>query len=112
MKRILIFSTILFLGLAKSHALTKPNVLLLLVDDLKPAMGCYGDKHAITPHMDALAREGLRFEHGHVTIAICQPTRAVWMTGRYPHNRGALGFTKIKPDAPKRSMRPRKPNES
>ena len=55
MKRILIFSTILFFGLAKSHALTKPNVLLLLVDDLKPAMGCYGDKHAITPHMDALA---------------------------------------------------------
>ena len=56
MKQILIFSTILFLGLAKLHALTKPNVLLLLVDDLKPAMGCYGDEHAITPHMDALAK--------------------------------------------------------
>ena len=38
--------------------------------------------------MDALA-EALSFEHGHVTIAICQPTRAVWMTGRYPHNSGS-----------------------
>ena len=56
MKRILIFSTILFLGLAKSYALTKPNVLLLLVDDLKPAMGCYGDEHAITPHMDGFGQ--------------------------------------------------------
>ena len=46
-----------------------------------------------TPNMDRLAKEGLRFEHGHVsTIAICQPTRAVLMTGRYPHNSGALGF--------------------
>jgi N-sulfoglucosamine sulfohydrolase len=35
-----------------------------------------------------------------VTIAICQPTRAVWMTGRYPHRSGALGFNPIKPDVP------------
>ena len=47
-----------------------------------------------------LAAEGLRFEHAHVTIAICQPTRAVWMTGRYPQNNGALGFEEIRADVP------------
>ena len=51
-----------FPRLAKSNTVTKPNVLLLLVDDLKPAMGCYGDKYAITPHMDALAKRGVRFD--------------------------------------------------
>ncbi len=78
------------------------NVLFITLDDMnRDSVGAYGAKlPGTTPHMDALAREGLRFEHGHVTIAICQPTRAVWMTGRYPHNSGALGFTKIKPGVP------------
>jgi iduronate 2-sulfatase len=39
-----------------------PNVLLLLVDDLKPALGCYGDPVAQTPHMDRLAKRGMRFD--------------------------------------------------
>ena len=75
----------------------KPNVLLITVDDMNcdsvGAFGCGVDN--ITPNIDRLATEGLRFEHGHVTIAICQPTRAVWMTGRYPHRNGALGFDPI-----------------
>ena len=54
----------------------------------------------ITPNIDRLAAEGLRLQHGHVTVAICQPCRAVWMTGRYPHNSGALGFDQIRPDVP------------
>ena len=37
----------------------QPNVLMILVDDLKPALGCYGDSHAKTPHLDALAREAV-----------------------------------------------------
>ena len=40
------------------HSAEKPNVLLILVDDLKPALGCYGDKHAKTPHIDRLAARG------------------------------------------------------
>ena len=82
MKRILIFSTILFLGLAKSHALTKPNVLLLLVDDLKPAMGCYGDEHAITPHMDALAKRGVRFDLAYCNQAAVSYTHLTLPTKR------------------------------
>ena len=80
----------------------KPNILFLTVDDMNwDSVGVFGCRvPEITPHIDQLAKEGLRFEQAHVTIAICQPTRAVWMTGRYPHRNGALGFDPIKPEVP------------
>ena len=73
------------------------NVLFITMDDMnRDSIGVYGSQVTdTTPNIDQLAAEGLRFEHAHVTIAICQPTRAVWMTGRYPHNSGALGFNTI-----------------
>ena len=76
--------------------------MFITLDDMnRDSVGIYGAKvKGTTPNIDKLAKQGLRFEHGHVSIAICMPTRAVWMTGRYPHNSGALGFTKIKPDVP------------
>lgn len=83
-------------------AAERPNVVLITVDDMHwdsiGAFGCQVDD--ITPNIDRLASEGVRFEHAHVTVAICQPTRAVWMTGRYPHNSGALGFDPIKRGVP------------
>ena len=81
---------------------SKLNILFITLDDMnRDSVGIYGSKvKGTTPNIDKLAGEGLRFEHGHVSIAICMPTGAVWMTGRYPHNSGALGFTKIKPDVP------------
>ena len=92
MKRILIFSTVLFLGLAKSNALSKPNVLLLLVDDLKPAMGCYGDKYAITPHMDTLADKGVRFDLAYCNQAVCAPSRFTLMLGAHSTSTGLYGL--------------------
>ena len=85
-----------------SVAVNKLNVLFITVDDMnRDSVGVYGAKvPGTTPNIDQLAAEGLRFEHAHVTIAICQPTRAVWMTGRYPHNNGALGFDEIRADVP------------
>ena len=84
------------------YAQAPPNVLLITVDDMNwESVGVYGAKiRNLTPNIDRLASEGLRFEHAHVTIAICQPTRAVWMTGRYPHRSGAFGFDEIRPDVP------------
>jgi len=78
----------------------RPNFLLITADDLNyDSVGCYGGKVAdATPNIDKLASQGIRFEHGHVTIAVCQPCRSVWMTGRYPRNNGAEGFGPIRTD--------------
>lgn len=75
------------------------NVLLITADDLNcDSVGCFGSKVAdITPNIDRLAREGIRFTHAHVQAAVCQPSRSVLMTGRYPHRNGARGFEPIDP---------------
>lgn len=92
----------LFLIASPIFAADRLNVLLITLDDMnRDSVGVFGAKVAeTTPNIDRLASQGLRFEHGHVTIAICQPTRAVWMTGRYPHNSGAMGFNKINNGVP------------
>ncbi len=84
------------------HAADRLNVLFITLDDMNwDSVGVFGSQvPGTTPNIDRLANEGMRFEHAHVTIAICQPTRAVWMTGRYPHNNGALGFNPIRRDVP------------
>lgn len=96
-----VFCLVYILG-SHGMAAERLNVLFITLDDMnRDSVGVYGAKvPETTPNIDRLASEGMRFEHGHVTIAICQPTRAVWMTGRYPHNNGALGFNPIKRGIP------------
>ena len=62
----------------------RSNILLITADDLNcDAPGCFGGQTPdITPNIDRLASEGVRFTHAHVTIAVCQPSRSVLMTGR------------------------------
>jgi N-sulfoglucosamine sulfohydrolase len=85
-----------------SGAAGRVNVLLITADDLNyDSLGVTGSKvPAISPNIDRLASEGMRFEHAHVTAAVCQPSRSVLMTGRYPHRNGAMGFEPIRPDVP------------
>ncbi len=80
----------------------RPNVLLITADDMNyNALGTVGcPVPDITPNIDKLASEGVRYEHAHVTIAVCQPSRSVLMTGRYPHRNGALGFDPIDVSTP------------
>ncbi len=75
----------------------RPNILLITADDMNwDSPGCFGGKTPdITPNIDRLASEGMRFTHAHITIAVCQPSRSVLMTGRYPHRNGAEGFQPI-----------------
>ena len=75
----------------------KLNILLITADDLNcDSVGVYGCKTPdITPNIDRLAAQGLRFEHAHVTIAVCQPCRGVLATGRYPHRSGIEGFQRL-----------------
>ena len=79
----------LFLGTLSAK---KPNVLLLLVDDLKPAMGCYGDVNAHTPHMDKLAARGMRFDLAYCNQAVCAPSRFTLMLGSHSTSTGLYGL--------------------
>jgi len=63
---------------------TKPNILFIAIDDLKPILGCYGDKLVKTPNIDRLAKMGTVFMSNYCQQAVCGPTRASIMTGRRP----------------------------
>lgn len=84
-------------------AAERPNVLLILVDDLKPALGCYGDAVAQTPNIDALAARGMRFELAYCNQAVCAPSRFTLMLGSHSTSTGLYGLgsqlREILPDA-------------
>lgn len=65
-----------------------PNVLLICVDDLKPALGCYGDPVAKTPNIDRLAKRGVLFEKAYCNQAVCSPSRNSLMLGLRPQTLG------------------------
>ena len=62
----------------------KPNVLFIAIDDLAPALRCYGNLIAKTPHIDRLAACGVRFDRAYNQLPLCNPTRASVMTGLRP----------------------------
>jgi iduronate 2-sulfatase len=70
----------------------RPNILLILVDDLKPALGCYGDPHAKSPHIDALAARGMRFDLAYCNQAVCAPSRFTLMLGSHSTSTGLYGL--------------------
>ena len=70
----------------------KPNVLLILVDDLKPVLGCYGDPIAKTPNLDKLASRGMRFELAYCNQAVCAPSRFTLMLGSHSTSTGLYGL--------------------
>ena len=73
---------------ARGQEPRRPNVLLICVDDLKPALGCYGDRLARSPHIDALAARGLVFERAYCNQAVCAPSRNSLLTGLRPQTLG------------------------
>lgn len=73
-------------------AVERPNVLLILVDDLKPALGCYGDAAAKTPNIDRLAARGMRFDLAYCSQAVCAPSRFTLMLGSHSSSTGLYGL--------------------
>lgn len=88
-----VFLFCLGLGLsAQADEKERPNILLLLVDDLKPAIGAYGDPTAKTPHLDALAARGMRFDAAYCNQAVCAPSRFTLMLGSHSSSTGLYGL--------------------
>lgn len=67
----------------------KPNLIVILADDMGYGdVGCYGSPDVPTPHIDSIARNGVRFTDGYVSAAVCSPSRAALLTGRYQQRFG------------------------
>ena len=76
-----------------AFATLRPNVLFVSIDDLRPELGCYGSPIAKSPHLDKLAKEGMRFDRAYCQQAICSPSRASLMTGARPDEIGVIENT-------------------
>ena len=94
-------------GFAAASVATKPNIIFILSDDVGYGdVGCYGATKVRTPHIDRLAREGLRFTDAHATGSVCTPTRYAFITGRYAWRQPGTGIAPgnatllIKPSTP------------
>ncbi|GIO29484.1 MULTISPECIES: sulfatase-like hydrolase/transferase [Paenibacillus] len=87
--------------------MTKPNIVVIYCDDLGYGdLGCYGSDAIRTPHLDALARQGVRFTNWYSNSPVCSPSRAALLTGLYPAKTGVShilegkrGTAGLKPEA-------------
>ncbi len=71
-------------AMAVVAAAERPNVLFIMVDDLRPELGAYGSTQVKSPHMDALAEGGMRFDRAYCQVPVCGASRASLMTGILP----------------------------
>ncbi|MGK6343669.1 sulfatase [Chryseobacterium sp. DT-3] len=71
-------------NIRRNQKQTKPNILFIPIDDLRPEMGCYGNTVIKTPNMDRLAAKGVVFKRAYCQQAVCNPSRASLLTGLRP----------------------------
>ena len=94
-------------------AAEKPNVVLIVIDDLgQRDLGCYGSTFYKTPNIDKMAKDGLRFTDFYAACPVCSPTRASIMAGKYPQRMNITDWIPGRPDRPdQRLKRPTLRNE-
>lgn len=72
----------------ESNSKTRPNILLIAIDDLRPELHCYGADHIISPNIDQLSSEGVLFSKAYTQQAVCAPSRNTLLTGMRPDGLG------------------------
>lgn len=97
-----VYASVLLSAAFTVDAAERPNVLFIAVDDLRPWLGCYDAKLAVSPNIDRLAKEGRRFARHYVQVPTCGASRCGLMFGRYPGRLpGDAGNDAILKTAPK-----------
>lgn len=96
--KLLTLICLLAISFGKNNAQNaKPNIVIIMADDLGYAdLGCYGSKTILTPNIDELAKDGIRFTDFHSNGAVCSPTRAALLTGKYQQRTGISGVVTAK----------------
>ncbi len=98
-----IFILLFSLEVAKAQS-ARPNIIFILADDLGYSdLACYGNPFNETPHLDSLARSGIRFTQTYAASPVCSPSRAAILTGKYParlHLTNFLGGERTDPASP------------
>lgn len=95
-------------GAVSAQQPVRPNVVFVLIDDLRfDDLGCTGHPWVKTPHIDRIAREGVRFTNAFATSPLCSPNRACILTGRYAHAHGIVDNTDRSPQSHKLVTFPR-----
>ncbi|MCX8035457.1 MAG: sulfatase [Candidatus Sumerlaeia bacterium] len=90
---ILMTGGILALPTARAGAAQKPNIVFILIDDMGYRdVGCYGSRFYLTPNIDRLAEQGMRFTDAYAACPVCSPTRLSILTGLYPARVGLTNF--------------------
>lgn len=85
-----IFSALCSLGATiQSTVAQPPNILFIVIDDLRPQLGSYGQSRMVTPRLDRFASESRRFDRHYVQVPTCGASRCALLTGRYPTRPGA-----------------------
>ena len=101
MKLLSCLSVLLMLAVSAAAG-ARPNVLFIMSDDLRDAVGCYGHALAKTPHIDRLAARGVRFDRAYVQYPVCNPSRSSLLTGLRCEQTGVVGnqvfFRSVLPD--------------
>ncbi len=97
-KRFFIFLLIAgLIGGSANASDRQPNIVFILADDVgQEVLGCYGGESYPTPHLDELARTGMRFEHCY-SMPVCHPSRITLMTGKYPKRHGQVTWGSFPP---------------
>src|SRR5512136_159886 len=81
MKRLKLLLVLFSAAASPCLAAEKLNVLLIISDDLRDTVGCYGNTQVKTPHLDRLAQRGVRFDRAYAQYPVCNPSRTSFLTG-------------------------------